>query len=131
VSAGCDLLRRWAEAWNKRDLDAFMDCFDADAELITDPSFIDSGPFIGRAAIRGWAEGLTHAWEGNVLVVHELFEADGKVILRFDWLVHGRTTDLHMTLSITTVNAITDGRIVRQQYYFDNAAALRAVGLED
>jgi len=56
--ADLDVLRRWAETWNRTDLDAFAATFDDDAELITDPSWMEAGPFKGRAAIRAWFEGL-------------------------------------------------------------------------
>lgn len=50
-------MRRWADSWNRADLDAFADLFDANAELITDPSWMEAGPVRGRAAITGWCEG--------------------------------------------------------------------------
>jgi Domain of unknown function (DUF4440) len=77
------VMRRWFDAWNRADLDAFADLYDADAELITDPSWVEAGPFHGRAA------------------------------------------------DATSVNTIESGRIVRQQYYFDYAKALEAVGLSE
>jgi hypothetical protein len=35
-----EVMRRWADSWNRVDLDAFADLFDANAELITDPSWM-------------------------------------------------------------------------------------------
>jgi hypothetical protein len=132
VAGDCDVLRRWAEAWNERDLGAFMDCFDADAEVITDPSWMEAGPFVGRAAIRNWYEGLAEAWGGrDEVVVRELFESDDRVVLRFDWMVRGRASGLDTKLDATSVNLVTRAKIVRQQYFFDYAEALKAVGLEE
>jgi ketosteroid isomerase-like protein len=127
-----DVLRRWIDRWNESDLDAFMDCFDAYAEVVTDPSFMEAGPFIGRTAMRDWFAGLTEPWNGrDKLVLRELFEVGDAVVLRFDWQGSGEKSGLEMSLDITTVNLMKDGRISRQQYFFDYVAALRAVGLEE
>jgi ketosteroid isomerase-like protein len=126
-----EVVRRVIDAWNRRDRDAFMACFDVHAELITDPSWMEAGPFKGRAAIMGWYEGLAEAWEGHdEVVIRDLFEAGERVILRFDWEVRGRTSGLDMKLDTTSVNLVARGRIVRQQYFLNHADALKAVGLE-
>ena len=125
------VMRRWFDAWNRADVDAFADLYDADAELITDPSWMEAGPFHGRAAIRKWYEGLKESYEREVVVLKELFEAGGKVVARVDWQVRGRTSGIETELDATSVNTIESGRIVRQQYYFDYAKALEAVGLSE
>jgi ketosteroid isomerase-like protein len=128
-----DVMRRWFDAWNRTDLDAFADVFDADAELITDPSWMEAGPFKGRAAIRAWYEGLRESWgERDAVALRELFEAGrDKVVARLDWQVRGRASGIEMELDATSVNTIKGGRIVRQQWYFDHAKALEAVGLSE
>jgi ketosteroid isomerase-like protein len=62
------------------DLDAFADTFDADAELITDPSWVEAGPFKGRAIIKGWFEGLKESYERETIILRELFDAGDKVV---------------------------------------------------
>jgi hypothetical protein len=127
-----DVMRMWAETWNRTDLDAFAATFDDDAELITDPSWIEAGPLKGRAAIRAWFEGLKESWdERDVVVLKELFEIREQVIARFDWQVRGRASGIETTLDATSVNIIQRGRIVRQQWFFDHAKALEAVGLSE
>jgi hypothetical protein len=127
-----DVMSRWAEAWNRTDLDAFSATFDDDAELITDPSWMEAGPFKGRAAIRAWFEGLKESWnEGDAVVLTELFEAGEQVVARFDWQVRGRASGIDAVLDATSVNIIRRGRIVRQQWFFDHDKALEAAGLSE
>ena len=128
--ADLDVMRRWAETWNRTDLDAFAATFDDDAELITDPSWMEAGPFKGRAAIRAWFEGLKESWdEGDAVVLTELFEAGEQVVARVDWQVRGRTSGIDTALDATSVNIIKRGRILRQQWFFDYSKALEAAGL--
>jgi ketosteroid isomerase-like protein len=129
VERSLEVMRDWVDAWNRGDLDAFAHLFDADADVITDPSWAEAGPFKGRAEIRAWYEGLKDSWGGrDQVVVSELFEVAGKVVLRLDWRVRGRASGIEMQLDATGVHTIEGGKIVRQQWYFDHAAALKAVG---
>jgi ketosteroid isomerase-like protein len=53
------VMRRWLDAWNSADLDAFTDLFHPDAEVVTDPSWMEPGPFNGRDwKVRGRASGI-------------------------------------------------------------------------
>jgi ketosteroid isomerase-like protein len=129
---GLDVMRLWFDTWNRKELDAFIDLYDADAELITDPSWVEAGTFEGRVAIRAWYEGLQQSWEErDALVLRELFEVGDKVVARLDWQVRGRTSGIETHRDATSVNTIKRGKIVRQQYYFDHAEALEAVGMRE
>jgi hypothetical protein len=78
----------------------------------------------------GWYEGLKESWEGrDVVALRELFEVRDKVVARFLWQVRGRTSGIEMDLDATSINILKQGKIVRQQWYFDHAQALKAVGL--
>jgi hypothetical protein len=130
-------MRRAIAAFNARDWETVRDLQHPnvtlpDAELITDPLWMEAGPFQGRAALRSWFEGLAEPWNGrDELVLRELFELGNKVVLRFDWQVRGGKRGLGMTLDATCINMIEQGLIARQQYFFDYAAALKAAGLEE
>ena len=127
-----DVIRRWLDAWNSADLDTFADVFAGDAEVITDPSWMEAGPFNGRTAVRSWYEGLKESWEGHdEIVLRELFEGGDRVVARLDWKVRGRASGIETSLDATSVNNIEQGKIVRQQWYFDHAQALKAIGLEE
>jgi ketosteroid isomerase-like protein len=127
-----DVTRRWFDTWNRGDLDAFIDLYDADAEVIPDPVWVETGPFKGQAAIRGFFVGLKESWEGQgVAVLRELFTAEDKVVSHMDWQVRGRTSGIETHLEVTNVNTIEGGKIVRQRHYFDHGEALKAVGLRE
>jgi ketosteroid isomerase-like protein len=123
-----DVMRQWVGAWNSRDLSTFAQLFDADAEVITDPAWMEPGPFRGRGAIITWFEGLQGSWDAEEVVLRELFEAGERVLARIDWEVRGRTSGIETKLDATSINTIRDGRILRQEWYFDHDAALRSVG---
>lgn len=55
------LLHRFSDAWNRHDLEALMDCMDADCEFhaVAGPQVLGRS-FIGRDAVR---EGFALAWQ--------------------------------------------------------------------
>jgi ketosteroid isomerase-like protein len=130
--APVEVMRGWVDAWNQADLANPVSAFDVEAVVITDPSWMEPGPFEGRAAIRKWYEGLRESWEGrNTIAIAELFEVDANVVARLNWEVRGRSSGIDTTLDATFVNRIERGKIVRQQWYFDYDKALEAVGLSE
>jgi ketosteroid isomerase-like protein len=65
-------VRRWLDAWSSGDIETFVATFDADAEVITDPSCPEAGPLRGRETIRNWSEGLKESWEEDTRLAREL-----------------------------------------------------------
>lgn len=129
---GVDLIYRWFNAWNSGDVDAFADLFATDAEVMPDPAWMDDGPVVGRIAIRDWYEGLMESWEDkNSVALRDILGTDEGVVVRFAWLIRSKYNGIDMAFDVTVVNGIADGKIVRQEYYFDHAEALRAVGLSE
>ncbi len=127
-----EIVRRVYDAWNRGDAEAWIEAFDVDAVVITDPSWMEPGPFEGRAAIREWYEGLRESWEGrDEIVVTELIGVGDRVVARINWEVRGRSSGIETVLDATCVSRIDRGKIVRQQWYFDHEKALEAVGLSE
>jgi hypothetical protein len=126
--AATEVVRGWIDAWNRDDLGSFADAFDDDVVVITDPSWMEPGPYEGREAVTAWYLGLREAGR-NVNMITELFDVADDVFARMNWEVQGRSSGIESTLDIVCVSRIERGRIVHQQWYFDYEKALDAVGL--
>lgn len=127
--APAEVIRGWIDAWNRGDLDAFAGAFAAEAVVIPDPSWMEPGPFEGRAAIREWHEGLRESWDNpNAVVITELLAVGDRVLARVNWQVRGRSSGIETHLDATTVSRIDRGKIVRQQWYFEYEKAVEAAG---
>jgi ketosteroid isomerase-like protein len=126
------VMHRWFATWNCGDLDAFMDLYAVDAQMVPPPTWVETGPLEGRTAIRVFFEGLKQAWEGeDTATLQELISIGDDRVSRMDWKVRGRASGIDTHLAVTNVNTIVHGKIVRQRHYLDHAEALRAAGLEE
>jgi ketosteroid isomerase-like protein len=130
VDEAMRITQSWFETWNRGDLDAFIDLYDADAEMVPPASWVESETMRGQPAIRRFFEGLKEAWAGeDDAVLLESFTCGDNVVVRMDWQVRGRVSGIDMHLELTNVNTIRDGKIVRQRHYLHHDEALTALGL--
>jgi ketosteroid isomerase-like protein len=122
---GIDRVRRHYEAYNQADLDAILEGFDPEAELVAgDPEAATQfgERHTGHAEIRAFFAGFfEHLTDSRVEVVE--FTSDGdRVIASVD--MSGRFRDSGVAGSLPAVHAYTfrDGLILRQEYFSPSAA---------
>jgi ketosteroid isomerase-like protein len=127
-----EAIRQQADAWNRADLDAFLDFYDSNAEVITDPLWLDPGPFKGEAAIRSFFEDMRRAWTpDSQLAITQLRAMGDIVVVQVEGQVRGRSSEIGSDLSISSVTRFERRKIVRQRWFFAYADALDAAGLSE
>ena len=127
-----EVIRRWLDAWSQDAIDVFLDFYDSDADLITDPFWLDAGTFRGHDAIRGSTIVFRESFaDGNRAVLVNLQAAGNTVVAEIDLQGRGRASGIDADVLITSVNEVERGRIQRQEWYFDLAEALKAAGLPE
>jgi ketosteroid isomerase-like protein len=128
-----ELVRSSLEAYIAGDRDAYLDFFAEDVEGRPDVSrFPEAEPFRGREAFRRFLADIDEGWEGGASgVIKEVFPVGDRVVARTDWGGTGRTSGIDLRSSLTAINTVRDGRIVKIEWFFDHAQALEAVGLSE
>ena len=112
------------------DMDAFRELYDTDVIVRTVEEWPEPGPHVGREAAVRFHEQLRDTWDDyTVEPVSDFIDADDKVAVRYVWRGAGRGPD--MTLELTLVFTLREGRIVSQQFFWEHAEALDAMGLQD
>ena len=119
-----DVVRRYVDALNRRDLPGMLELLDPDVELIT-----RRGPKRGHDDVRAWlgepyAELDVERIVDRVQVAGHTVVAAGRI--RHRWRETGEIGD---ESDIAVLAQVEDGRIVRVQTFDDEAAALAAAGL--
>jgi ketosteroid isomerase-like protein len=119
-----EVVRRYVDALNRRDLPAMLELLDPHVELIT-----RRGPIRGHDDVRRWlgepyAELDVERTVDRIQVAGNTVVATGRI--RHLWRESGQTAD---EVEIAVLAEVEDGRIVRVQTFDDEAAALAAAGL--
>ena len=75
-------------------------------------------------------ERLRTAWEADwVEPIGDFIDAGDRALVRFIWHTAGRVPGSHM--EFTHVATVRGGRVVRNEFFWDHAEALKAVGLTE
>jgi uncharacterized protein (TIGR02246 family) len=129
ASGNVALMQRQNALWNAGDIDAFIEVFADDAELMPAPEFVEGGVKRGRVEIRSWYEGLRQAWEDTTVVDRDLRDVDDKVIQTFEWRATGEASGIETSSVWIAVITFRDGRIKRIQFFSDANDANEAASL--
>ena len=123
------------EALNRADFEAGYAFYDTQVELISDPRFVELGfdrVYRGRAERIRFQQRWTAEWGHFRFAPDELIDlGDGRVF------VHGRTVGSGLTSGAgfdsdwAALLTFSDGRVVREQFFFDRAEAFEAVELRE
>jgi len=113
------LVREFIAAWEQRDSDFIIGCFTEDAVYHSMPL----SPIVGKEAIAAWVRGFENIQPGRLEVHHQIATGDVVMNERTDRIVlNGHP----VTLPITGVFEIHEGRIRAWREYFDLAPATAA-----
>lgn len=124
LSAATDAVRRFTDAFNRQDLDAFAETLHPDVEILA-----SRGPREGIEEARAWATFKPGGIQQRQ-VIDELAESGDKVLAlnRRQWRWDG-TDDLAGEDEMAYVFSFRDGLIARWEPFEDRVAARKAAGL--
>jgi ketosteroid isomerase-like protein len=125
------LVRRNVEAWNRRDLAAWMASFRWDAEIDWSRSRAPfKGVYRGRDGIETfWAE-FWSTFRDVQIEVHSFTEAGSEVVVSNTAHMRGRE-GIEVVARSALVNTVERGQITRLRMFQDQAEALEALGLSE
>jgi ketosteroid isomerase-like protein len=125
-----EVFRAVFEAWNAGDLDGVRDLYDPDVIVRAPEGWPEPGPFVGREAVMREWEQIREAFNADVVEpISDFIEAAERVVVRQVW--RGAGSGPEANLEMTNVVTVRKRRIVDQEFYWDHAAALAAVGLRE
>ena len=117
-------------AWNAGDMDALGEMYDLGAILQTPQGWPEPGPYVGREAVMRQLVQNRETWDADDLEpISDFIEVGDRVAVRFVW--HGAGHGPEANLELTMVVTVRAGRTVYQEFFWDHAEALEAVGLSE
>ena len=125
-----EIIKAFFDSWNAADMDAFRELYDPDVIVRTVKDWPEPGPYVGREATMRFHEQLRDTWDADTLVpISDFIDAGDRVAVRYIWRGAGHGPDLNMEL--TLVFTMRKGRIFYQEFFWNHAEALEAVGLSE
>jgi ketosteroid isomerase-like protein len=122
--------RAFFEAWNAGDMSALCELYDSDAVMRTAKGWPEPGPYVGREAIMRQWEQMRETWDADTLEpTSDFIDGGDRMAVRFSWRGVGHGPESNMEL--TGVYTVRKGKIVYQEYFWDHAEALEAMGLSE
>ena len=127
-------LRRCLDAFNRRDLAAWLALCDPELENIPPRDWPESDPVRGPKAVWDFLVEAQEAWgeESPPFEYAELIDAGGEMVVadvRRD--VRGRASGAAVPWSYWQVAAFRDGKLLHSDWFADRSEALEAAGRPD
>lgn len=126
-----EIVRRVFDAFNRRDIAAFLELLDPDVEWVPILAVLEGRVYRGHADVRRWIEDLATDWEFFEVHPEELDDLGDRVLVSGHWRARGRASGVELDNQPGTwLYEIRDGKVVSMLTFTDRDEALEAAGLE-
>jgi ketosteroid isomerase-like protein len=126
-----ELYRRGIEAFNRRDLDAFLALAHADVVGISRVLAIEGDSYRGHDGTREWWNDLLGVFPDFRIEVVWVRDAGDLTVSELQNSAHGEGSAAPLEEVVWQVSEWRDGRVVRWQIYDSEQDALEAAGLSE
>ena len=126
-----DLYRRGIEAFNRRDLEAFLALADPDVVGISRVLAIEGGSYRGHDGTREWWRDLLGVFPEFRIEVVWVRDAGDLTVSELRNSAHGEGGAAALEEFVWQVSEWRDGRVVRWQMYESEEEAIEAAGLPE
>jgi ketosteroid isomerase-like protein len=126
-----DRYRRVVEAFARRDLDAFLELFDPDADFAPRSAELEGGPYRGHEGIRSWWETMFRLFSEYHAEIQDVQDLGDVTFGRLRLRGHGMESGAPMEQMQWHVVEWRQGTVVRWRTVRSEAEALEAAGMSD
>jgi ketosteroid isomerase-like protein len=127
-----ELVNRAIDAFNTRDIDAFLALADPDVKFVSLLMELEGGdPYRGHDGIRSWWENLFSAFPDFSTEIEELRELGDVTIARVRYHGHGMESDVPMEETVWQVVEWRRNKAIWWRFVRSEAEALEAAGLRE
>jgi ketosteroid isomerase-like protein len=125
-----ELIKRSADAYNRRDLDAYLACFHADAELHPFATGVEGRTFRGHNEIKQFWASLEEAFESVELHNEEFHDLGDRALALGWWRLRGKESGVELESKAGWIVEVRGEKIAYLRSYGDPKEALEAAGLK-
>jgi ketosteroid isomerase-like protein len=126
-----EVVRRNNDAYNRRDLDAYLDTVAESVRFKSRFSAMDDRTYLGHDDLRRYFIELDEVWSRYEMSLQRLVPVGAQVVGLFHLYAVGRESDLELEEYPAVVFTLQAGKIVQIDAYATQAEALEAVELRE
>ena len=131
-SENVEIVRRWYDAYNERDLDTLLELMHPDIDATSaGMSGVEGSSHLGHHGMRRYFADLWETWEDPCVNVEHLLDRGDDVVMLGSTGGRGRLSGMEVVERVSTVVTVLDGAIVRYRTFRDWDSALRAAQAVD
>jgi ketosteroid isomerase-like protein len=125
-----EIVRAVFAAWNAGDMDALRELYDPEVIMRSVPDWPEPGPWVGRDAVIRQFVQQREAFDADDLEpISDFLDGADHIVVRLIW--RGAGYGPESNLEITSVYSVRQRKIFYQEFFWDHAEALEAVGLSE
>ena len=127
-----EIVRRWNETFNRRDIERLLEISDEDIEFRSIFASIETGGvFRGHSGVLAYFKTLDDAYERFEVVPLEILDAGAAALVTGDALWNGRGSGADGTTRMFVACWLRAKKVLRVETFTDRATALEAIGLSE
>ena len=126
-----ELYKRGIDAFNRRDLEAFLTLAHPEVVAVSRVLAIEGGSYRGHDGVRDWWETLLDVFPDFTIEVVSVRDAGDVIVAELRNRAHGGGSETPLEELVWQVAEWRDGQIVRWQMYGSEPEALEAAGLQE
>src|SRR5215207_10782223 len=124
-----EVVRRGYSELNRRDVEAWLEAFHANAEMYDVAGGPEAPARQGHDALRGWVDAMDAVWKDGRHEPQEFIDAGDFVVVSVRARARRRDVGVPFDMSLFHVFEMRDGKIQCGRAYLDRTEALEAAGL--
>jgi ketosteroid isomerase-like protein len=127
-----EMMRRWLEAFDRRDRAAWLALRDAESEVIPSGAWPEGEVISGREAAWDFYVQVADAFAPEALGGVEIVEGGpDRLLIHHRSDLRGRASGVAVEIDYWVVVRFRAGRILREEWFADRAEAVQAAGLSE
>jgi ketosteroid isomerase-like protein len=123
------LYRRGIDAFNRRDLDAFLALAHPDVVGVSRVLAVEGGTYHGHDGTREWWNNLLGVFPDFTIEILSVRDAGRLIVSELTNRAHGEENPAPLEESVWQVSEWRDGQVVRWEIYESESDALEAAGI--
>jgi ketosteroid isomerase-like protein len=124
-----ETVRRFVDAFNRRELAAVIGDLDPDVELHEWPEAPEARTYRGADGVQEAIDGWFETWSWMHVEIVDVFATGNHVFVTLHQRAEGRGSEAQVELTSHNVYTFRDGKVVRVELFTEREPALAAAGL--